>query len=164
MPQVQLDLTLSRPYCYVIDASSLIDLKKHYPREMKTFEPIWIRLEQLISEKRLISHSEVYSEIEEKDDELFKWCKRNKKMFKDEYDFSLLSKVQTFYDRKYWENNVSDTKPWADPWIIVLAIKTKAKIVTQENKKKQNRIPTVAQNFEIVSLNLIEFFKDIGIP
>ena len=68
---------------YVIDTASLIKLKL-YPREIKTFEPIWNTLEEMIQEQRLLAPQEVYREITRRDDQIASWCKQNKKMFVDE--------------------------------------------------------------------------------
>ena len=45
----------------------------------------------------------------------------------------------------------------------LLRIESNVKIVTQENKVKPNRIPLIAKKFGVKSLNLLEFFRDIGI-
>ena len=160
---------------YVIDSSALIDLARWYPADMKIFRPIWDKIEELIVNNRLFSHYEVYREITAGSDLMVDWCKDHKEIFQDidEEQIEILEKVRTFYDQHYWNTHATQTKPWADPWIVCLAvqikrggkllIKSNVKIVTQENKTKSNRIPSIAKNFGIKSLNLLEFFRDIGI-
>lgn len=157
-------LKLSQVYC--IDASSLFDLKRWYPKSMITFVPIWDKIESLIRNDILISHVEVLREIKQGNDELIKWANTNRKMFKDSDNLEQIlnfEKIKRKYEPQYWENETRGDRPWGDPWIIALSMTIRAIIVTDENKTKPNRIPTIAQQFGINSLNLLEFFKQIGI-
>lgn len=149
---------------YCIDMSALVDLKR-YPRDMKIFIPIWEKVENLILNERLISSIEVLREIREGDDELVDWANKHKKMFYDidNGQIANINKVRRNYDVDYWEREINKDGPWGDPWVIALSISTNAIIVTNENKVKRNRIPFVAKKFGINSLNLLEFFKSIGI-
>ncbi len=52
--------------------------------------------------------------------------------------------------------------PWADPWLIALSICEDAIIVTDE-KNSSNRIPYIATAFQKQCMNLLDFFKAIGI-
>jgi hypothetical protein len=52
--------------------------------------------------------------------------------------------------------------PWADPWIIALAICECGIIVTDESNKP-NRIPAIAETLNMNSLGLLDFFKAIGV-
>ncbi|AGK61381.1 hypothetical protein Asulf_01390 [Archaeoglobus sulfaticallidus PM70-1] len=150
---------------YVIDADALINIGRWYPRDMKIFEPIWAKLEELVDEELLISHYEVYREVSSGYDYISEWCKKHSRIFKDVDDeqISIFEKVREVYDKNYWDRNITNPNPWADPWIIALAVQNKAIIVTNENKEKPNRIPSVARAFGINSLKPIEFFKEIGI-
>jgi len=154
--------SLFRIYC--IDASALINLTRYpgYPREI--FPTIWEKLENMIKRNEFISHIEVYKEIAKGGDLLFRWCKDHKKMFKDVEDCQIeeFRKIKPRYDPHYWNNQIDRDKPWADPWLIALSICKDAIIVTDE-KNIQNRIPYIANHFNIPCLNLINFFKEIGI-
>ncbi len=68
---------------YCIDASALINLTRYpgYPRDI--FPAIWEKLENLVKRGELISHIEVYNEIEKRKDPIYEWCRQNKRMFKD---------------------------------------------------------------------------------
>ncbi|MEM2086752.1 MAG: DUF4411 family protein [Archaeoglobaceae archaeon] len=156
----QLDLEGSEFKIYIIDSSSLINLKIWYPFEKRFFSPIWAKLENLIKFNSLISHYEVYRELSKRDDNLRDWCNTNSKMFKDEYDMTVLKQVEKKYDKNYWDKNTNSDKPWADPWIIVLAIKKNGVIVTDENRDL-NKIPKVAENFGIKSISSPEFIDRI---
>ncbi len=69
---------LSPVYC--IDASALINLKR-YRRDV--FPTIWKKIEEMAKNGLLISHAEVYREIDAGKDEILKWCKRNRKILKE---------------------------------------------------------------------------------
>lgn len=57
---------------YVIDSSSLIDLKRKYPVDV--FPGVWEKIDDLIVSNRLIAPEEVFNEIENGDDELVPWA------------------------------------------------------------------------------------------
>ncbi|MGQ9848014.1 MAG: DUF4411 family protein [Bacteroidales bacterium] len=155
-------LLLSPLYC--IDASALINLTKYpgYPRDI--FPAIWEKLEDMIKRGELISHIEVYGEIEKRKDEIYHWCNQNKKMFKDIDDCQIkeFAIIKTQYDPDYWNNEINKGGPWADPWLIALSICENAIIITDE-KNTPNHIPYIANHFNRQCLNLIDFFKKIGI-
>ncbi|MBC7361477.1 MAG: DUF4411 family protein [Candidatus Aminicenantes bacterium] len=155
---------------YCIDASALINLTRYpgYPRDI--FPAIWEKLESMVKKGELISPIEVYEEIEARDDPIYQWCKQNRKMFKDIDDCQAqqLHQIERKYDSTYWKNqmNIADAsgkrKPWADPWVIALSICEDAIIVTDE-KNAPNHIPYIVRAIQRQCLNLIDFFKVVGI-
>lgn len=157
--QKQLKLFTSKTYC--IDSDSLIELKR-YPKDV--FPSIWDKVEQMSKGGELISHLEVYKEITIGSDELVVWCKRHKKVFKDvdECQLKELKNVKTHYGENYWTTEINKTGPWADPWIIALGICEEATVITEESNKP-NKIPFVADLLKVKSLNLLNFFREIGI-
>lgn len=159
--KMQKQRRLSPIYC--IDASALINITRYpgYPRDV--FPTIWEKLEQMTSGE-LISHIEVYNEIQKRKDSIFEWCKQNKAMFKDinECQMKEFEKIKTKYDMTYWNNEINKSGPWADPWLIAVSICEDAILVTDE-KNMQNRIPYIANHFNVQCLSLIDFFRKIGI-
>jgi hypothetical protein len=155
----QLKLQLSDVYC--IDTDSLIELKR-YPKDV--FPSVWQKIESMIRRNDFISHTEVYKEITNGKDEMVDWCKSHKRIFKDidECQSTEIKNVQAKYDNEAWEREINKTGPWADPWLIALAICEQARVITQESNKP-NKIPFVADLLGIKSLNLIDFFRTIGI-
>jgi len=154
---------------YCMDADVLIDLKRHYPSRHifsrhDLFPAIWEKIEKLIRKGEIISHIEVWREIEVGGDELFRWCRQHKSMFKDPDECQLieLQNVKKEYDRDYWNRNINKPGPWADPWLIALAICKEGIIVTNETNAP-NKIPFIANHFGITCLNLFEFFNEIGV-
>lgn len=159
-----LELFPKKVYC--IDTSSLINLippwkKDVYRRDV--FPTLWEKLENMIILDELISPIEVYEEIKVGRDEIYEWCKKNKKMFKDIDDCQRqrFQNVREQYDANYWETGSSKPQ-WADPWVIALSICEETVIVADE-KNTSNRIPFIAEKFRIECLGLIDFFKEIGV-
>lgn len=71
---------------YSIDTSSLINLSPAWKKDVyrrDVFSSIWVKMETMIKNKELISPMEVYEEIKVGQDEIQKWCKKNRNMFKD---------------------------------------------------------------------------------
>ena len=62
----------------------------------------------MIRNGELIAPLEVYKEIEIGQDEIYEWCKNNKKMFNDvdECQGQKLKDIKKQYDKKYWENEI----------------------------------------------------------
>ena len=71
--------------------------------------------------------------------------------------------IKSKFNLDYWNNNMNRPAPWADPYLIAMAMCEKGIIVTQEHKTKANRIPPIAKEFRIDSLNLLEFFQVLKI-
>ena len=117
----------------------------------------------MIKNRQLIAPLEVYGEIEIVKDEIYGWCKNNKKMFKDidECQIQEIKRIETKYYKSYWEIEINKPK-WADPWVIALSICEDA-IVVADEKDTPNRIPAIATMFDLKCLRLIDFLKEIGI-
>lgn len=154
---------------YCIDASALINLTRRpglpyppYPRDV--FTQLWKKLESMISSEELISHERVYKEVKKRDDELSKWCKKHKKMFRkiDECQIEKIQEIKSKYDKNYWDREISKNSEWADPWLIALSICEDAIIITDE-KTTPNHIPYIANYFNRQCLNLMDFFRNVGI-
>lgn len=160
----QRELFHKKVYC--IDASSLINLMPPWKRDVyrrDIFPTLWQKLENMINSGELISPIEVYEEIKVGQDEVYEWCKKNGKMFKDVDDCQSqkLQDVKKLYDADYWARE-SNKPRWADPWGIVLSICEEATIVADE-KKTPNRIPFIAEKYKIECLGLLDFFKEIEV-
>jgi len=154
-----------RVYC--IDSSALINLLRYpgYPREI--FPTIWQKLEEMVSNRTLISAIEVYREIENtqhENDPILEWCKQNKHMFRDidECQLEVLPRIERQYEPHYWENETSKEGPWADPWVIALSICEGAIIVADEACGR-NRMPDIAKRLGREYMNLLTFFARTGV-
>jgi predicted nucleic acid-binding protein len=153
-------MALFPDYTYCIDTSVLIELKIRYPRN--TFPSLWEKIGKLIEQGRIIAPRAVFDELvqyEDRNDELFKWVKRFKKMFKD-LDSSQLQEVKKILiDHPDLVDKDKQTED-ADPFIIALAIIEGCSVITQESQIKVNRIPYVCRKYKIKCISLVEFFSE----
>jgi len=153
---------------YIIDTSSLIEMKDKYPKDVSIFKPVWNNIEKLFREGRLIMPVEVLKEIEQGDDELKRWAKSKRKIFvkPNKFQFAKMSEILRSFP---FLAKPEKHGPNADPWIIALAVaKNDEKqkelfpnryiVVTEESKIRQDRIPAVCRNYNIECINLIELF------
>ena len=152
---------------YCVDTSSLIHIHREYPGDV--FAGVWQGLAGLIQNGRLIAPNEVFKEVERGDDELLKWAKKNKRMFRS-LDPSQIQHVQRiatdFPELVDWQRET----PEADPFVIApAAVQTELRkselfaakhvVVTQESPTRDNRIPAVCRHYGIECINVIELFR-----
>ena len=153
-------------YIYIIDSSSLIDLKKYYPIDI--FQGIWNNLEDLIKKRRLYSSIQVLKEISRGDDELKDWCNQHRTIFKP-INSNIVTQTQEILAKFPRLADSERTTPIADPFLIALALEkdpqrsliNKRKIIITEEKFKQNKIkiPYVSREYGIESINILELFR-----
>ena len=157
---------------YVIDTSSLIEMKDKYPRDVSLFKPVWENVEKLCREGRLITSIEVLKEIEQGDDELKRWLKSRRKIFI-KPNKSQFAKISEILSKFSFLAKPGKPGPNADPWVIALAVEkndeeqkglfpNKYIVVTEESKTKIDKIPAVCKNYNIECINLIELFRREG--
>ncbi|MFA4852784.1 MAG: DUF4411 family protein [Bacteroidales bacterium] len=151
---------------YIIDMSSIKELHDRYPKNL--FPTIWQHITSLIHEEQLFSHIEVLREIRNTiypKDKLLLWSNKNKKIFSgmDDCQIGKMPLIKSKFNLDYWNNNMNRPAPWADPYLIAMAMCEKGIIITQEHKTKANRIPPIAKEFGIDSFNLLEFFQELKI-
>lgn len=145
---------------YCIDTNALIDLwRRFYPSDI--FPSLWKDLEDLISENCLIAPREVLSELGKWDDELLKWAKKHKKMFKD-LDYDQMQEVTKILKDFPSLVDPNKTTPDADPFVIALAISKDWTVVTSEKPSTGGRakIPDVCKKCNVKCISLIEFFRE----
>jgi hypothetical protein len=158
--------TLFTETVYTIDMSSIKELHERYPR--KTFPTIWSHIDSLIQNNQLVSHIEVHREIKattNPKDRLLVWSNKNKKIFQniDPCQNSKIPNIQDKFNKGEWNNKMNRPGPWADPYLLAMAMCESAIILTQESKTKANRIPSIGNQLGVKSLNLLEFFDELKI-
>jgi hypothetical protein len=157
---------------YVIDTSSLIELKK-FPEDV--FPSLWKNIETLIASGFIISHREVLKELSYQDDSLKRWAQKQKKFFKelDAYQIKIVKEIL----RKYPSLAKSEGEsPSADPFVIALAIELerdpqktldpsfKKRVVVSEERLRGTRvrIPFVCREYGIECITMIEMCRSEG--
>ena len=155
---------------YIIDSCSLMELNRHNPIDV--FPSVWKKIEDLVNKELLVAPKEVLNEINEGDDKLAKWAKKQSKLFREptKEQINIVKKILAEFPSLIKENSKYD----ADPWVIALAVelttssqKTLApikRIVVTEEKLRGNKIkiPYVCQKYEIESIDVIDMFRIEG--
>lgn len=156
--------------CYIIDTSSLVKLNRDNPLDV--FPSIWDKLKGLIDDDKLIAPKEVFNEINQNDDQLSKWTKTQKKMFKEPTPRQI-ELVKEILD-KYPSLIKTERRYDADAWVIALAIELATnpqktivsikRIVVSEEKLRGDkiRIPLVCDKYEIENMDIITMFRTEG--
>lgn len=151
---------------YTIDASSINDflqLNRMYDKEV--FESPWKYIDQCCESGEIISHKEVYEEILIGGiDRVVKWAKSKNSLFKD-YDLPAESDFITKIGEKYPDflYQKKDGPVHADPWLIAQASINGLIIITSEKPNNQGKIPVVANEFGVKTVDIVNFFKERGI-
>jgi hypothetical protein len=120
---------------YCIDASALIELQR-FRREI--FKSVWLRIEELVDDGRLIAPIQVKTELIDKgNDAIEQWVKQHPQMFIeiDEAQGAFITRMYRDYPHLATQaaNRVNALR--ADPFIVALAAIRRCRVVTLEGKK-----------------------------
>lgn len=153
---------LHKGFC--IDTCAIIDLRRsHYPPDV--FPGLWADIESLIHQGLLIAPKEVFDELKGVDDEILKWARRFKEMFKAS-DENQLREVADILARSPGLIDPNKTRPEADPFLIALAKSSGWTVVTSERPRTdpnaRPKIPDVCRDYGIRCISLVEFFRELG--
>ena len=148
---------MTPPQIYIIDTSSLINMRMLYPQDM--FNPVWEMVEKLVVGNKIQICSEVFDEI--KDDDLVALIKPHKSLI-----VNADEQVQTRVKGILAEfPGLIDIKKGgsADPFIIAHALLNRWVVVTDEKKSASaKKIPYVCDHFSIPHTNLLGFLRAAG--
>lgn len=161
---------------YIIDTSSLIEMKNRYPK--KNFPSLWEKVEELISKNRLISPLEVRKEIERGDDELSKWVKNKKinRMFIEPDSLQIEKAKEILKKYPFLAEVEKPDNLNADPYLIALALVKKERskkellamklfdknsvaidyIIITEESTKPKKIPSICKDLGINCIKLLK--------
>jgi predicted nucleic acid-binding protein len=151
---------------YVFDTNVLITLLTFYPKDKPTFRALWDEIESLIKKKIMFSTDVVYKEINRyrgKNDIVKKWAKSHRKSFfipPDKKTWQYAQDIMKNFPDLLDKKKLQTGEPDADPFLIALAKSEGATIITQERKDLPNRIPMVASQYRVKSIDLYEFFEE----
>ena len=142
---------------YVFDSSTLIDLFKHYYESR--FPSLWANFAQAVDSKRIVSVSEVWQEISQRDDRLSAWGKEHREFFPqpnpDEYAVVAQIFAVPHFQAMVRKQELLLGKPVADPFVIAKAKVTQACVVAEEEDRPNSaKIPNVCRHFGVDCLNL----------
>ncbi len=149
-------------FTHCIDTSAIIDIKRRqYPPDV--FSSLSDNLDKLIMGGGLIAPKEVLKELGNIDDEILKWAKSHKKLFKD-CDPTQLQFVQEIMNKFPALVEINKTTPAADPFIIALARMEGASVITSERNggAGRPRIPDVCLHYGVECISVLDFFRAQG--
>ncbi len=155
---------------YCIDTSAFITMHRFYPFRM--IPDLWAHIEDLFSQKKILSHKIVYDEIVPKSgkkDELAQWLFSYKHNFlsTSTRQLELVPKVLSKFPKLI---DPESEKDQADPWLIALLIEIMERegvfgeqsnyvMVTTESEKRETKLPAACRYFNIRHINLFQFFN-----
>jgi hypothetical protein len=160
------------PPLYIVDASSLIGLYNWRPP--KRHRPVWEKLDNLISNDRLISPEEVYEEIRAGTDALATWALRRKRrgqLFKrTTQQVARIAKQIVARYRDFVE--IDRPVPQADPFVVALAVfesehttfAQKCVVLTEEKwaSSGRPRIPHVCEAYKLPYMTIHQMYVSEG--
>lgn len=159
-----------KPPKYVIDTSSLVQLRRNYPLDL--FPVVWKAMDRLADDGVLISSVEVLDELaasEVKGDDVLKWAYLHENIFMPLDGFvqqkviEILESFETLID-------IKKKKSSADPFVIATAILQSCTVVTEEQPTKNSatngqkvKIPDVCKRYQIQHYSLLDMLRNEGI-
>jgi predicted nucleic acid-binding protein len=151
---------------YIIDTNIIIDIARRiYPQRLR--DEARSIVERLIQDASVISHREVYLELQDgakQGDAAFAWAKNNSAIFHEvtaqqEADvLSVLADHPDLVDPK-------KTGPDADPWLIALALETGGVVVTGDGstgRSGRTQIKDVCDALGIRCIDVDVFLSENG--
>jgi len=155
---------------FCIDTSVFITMHRYYPKWM--IPDLWIYLEDLFKDKKIISHKIVYDEIvpkKQNKDKLANWIKIFKPNFisPSQRQFDLIPDILKKFPKLI---DAQSEKEQADPWLIAMLIEIMENdgmfgdqsdyiMVTTESERSTIKLPAACKHYMIRHMNLFEFFK-----
>jgi hypothetical protein len=147
---------------YSFDSSALIHAWRRAYRP-KNFPSFWRLMEELAHDGRFKISSEVYGELESKDDDVFAWCKAHKAEIFVDIDEDVQDRVIEIMGAYPRIVDTKKGKSGGDPFVIAIAScgKDISAVVTEENPGG-NRIPQVCSEEQIDCVNLADLIEREG--
>lgn len=158
-------MPLTSDTLFSFDSSALIHAW-HRAYRPKNFPTFWSNLERAVLAGHVVASAEVLSELEKKDDDVHKWCKRltvNLSVDVDDVQQEHMRHIMGTYPR------LVDTvkgRSGADPFVIAVARSMRGQIivVSEEDfgKKESPKIPDVCKAEGILCYKLVDFIDVRG--
>lgn len=151
------------PPIYCIDTSSLVHAwRRAYPP--KRFGGLWVAIDKLIDDGRLVATIEVYLELKKKDDDIFAWAKDRKETLFVEIDDDVQSEVVRIMQEYPKLVDTGKGKSGGDPFVIAQALAGNSRlvVVTQEagGTADKPRIPYVCDREGVRHIDLLTLIEE----
>lgn len=151
---------------YVFDTSSLSEFKHFYPA---VFKSIWVGLDGLVQQQKLLSTREVWNEMQRgnPDQHTNEWLKTRNEVFTTPSAAELQFVAQIFqiphFQGLIGQKQRLKGDPVADPFVIACAKVNGGTVVTEELlKPNAAKIPNVCQHFKVPCIDLEGFMQQQG--
>jgi hypothetical protein len=146
---------------YVFDTGPIIELKSYYS---DVFITLWENLD-ILFQQDILSSSEVYRELDKRDDDAKAIGDKYKFIFKkpELEELSYVKKILENHTELIKVKNILGGMPVADPFVIAQAICNRSILVTSElYKPNSHNIPNICKEYEIECINLKGLFIKEG--
>ncbi|WP_158547144.1 DUF4411 family protein [Oceanispirochaeta sp. M1] len=146
---------------YCIDSCSLITLKNDYRQSV--FPKIWIKFEELLNNKTIVSSFEVFEELKTtEDDKAYLLASKYEDCFiSPELEIQMeVKRILSIYPNLI---RIKERKSGADPWVIATANIYDLTVITEEQHAgnlEYPRIPDVCDDLDCRHIRLIDLFEE----
>ena len=145
---------------YVFDTGVWAVLFRHYPEA--TFSGLWKNLNSMLTEKRILSSSEVLRELKLFEDSVYQQAKNIGHVFtKPAVDeLKIIKDLANKYKYLVSARNINNGSPVADCHVIALAKVSGGIVVTAERfKPNSQKIPNICDKLGVGCLDLHKLFE-----
>ena len=148
---------------YSIDTSALIAAyREHYSPDV--FPDVWDFMGQLAEDEVLGASEVVLQELQQRDDELLKWARQNRQMFR-ATDDTIQYEVEAILSTHGALIDEESDREQADPFVIALARIEGCAVVTTEKgtgNPAKPRIPDVSRDLGLQCTTPLGMFRAEG--
>jgi len=149
---------------YSVDTSALIDGLERFYRPL-SFPSLWIRVDQLIAEGRLLCSEEILEEATLRDLPAKEWCLQRKEQLIVPTDAAVATEVQALLGKYPAMTKNLKGRNRADPFVVVVASMRGATVVTGEGQggsASRPKIPWVCHELGIPCVQLADVITQEG--
>ena len=147
-------------YCF--DTSSLIECwSRSYPPDV--FPGLWLKMEDLVELRLVVSPEEVMVELGRQDDGLAKWARDRPSMFL-ALDEPIQRATRDVLGRFPLLMKATKNRNGADPFVIAAAVVHGFSVVTEEivSPETKPKIPFVCRALNVRCIGRLEFLREQG--
>lgn len=147
---------LTPPYKYLIDSSSIFAQRPTDALPRLVHRSLWEKIDQSVREEIIATCSEIEEEVE-KDDIVGNWLSSHKCIIlpiDDEVQRNV-RKIVTEHPKMISFSGGQGSSS-GDAFLIATAMKYHLTIITEENKDKQNKIPSICRDYGVNTMNITE--------
>ena len=160
MEQLTLFGEKSNHYKYLIDASAIISQKPSEPLRRSVMRGIWEHIDTLVNNKIIVTCSEILDEINS-DPFIENWLK-SVQLTVLEVDEDIQRNVIKVVTENPALIDFKQMKSSGDAFLIATAMKHNLVIITEEKKNSPKKIPQIACNMGVKTLNILELCEEMG--